>query len=501
MPDITRHQLSRISELISVQMGLHFPEARWSDLERGICSAATEFEFEDTDSFIRWLTSTRLAKNHIETLASHLTVGETYFFREREGFDLLEERIIPALTRLREKGERRIRIWSAGCSTGEEPYSIAILASRVISDLKDWNITILATDINPRFLRRATEGVYTEWSFRGTPQWIKDMYFRRKKEGHYEIIPQIREMVEFKYLNLAEDAYPSLTNNTNAMDIIICRNVLMYFSPDKAKKVVHGFYNSLVDKGWLLAGPTDIIRTISPSFVAGKFPNVPIYRKEIGRSQEIEDISHENIPYIPSVTETFYSQPSISTTPVEESTIQSVSISESGIEKADEPDSDQYSEANLMFEQGRYADAAEILTGLYQRGQDGPAVTGLLAKAYANQGRLEDALKWCEKAISEDVINPGYYYLLATILMEQGRIEDAVKSLKKTLYLDHDFTLAYFMLGNLMRRKGEYKASRKYFHNAADLLSRFRPEEVLPESEGITAGRLSEIIVSMTIEA
>jgi len=227
--NISTHQLSRISELVSALMGLHFPEGRYIDLERGIESASIDFGFDNNiEEFIKWLTSAALTKSHIETLASHLTVGETFFFREKRSFDVLEREILPGLIQSKDGGEKRLRIWSAGCSTGEEPYSIAILLNRMIPDLKDWNITILATDINSRVLKKASEGVYTDWSFRDTPPWIKEGYFKKIKEGVYEILPQFRKMVSFEYLNLAEDVYPTLLNNTNAIDLIFicCRQDL-----------------------------------------------------------------------------------------------------------------------------------------------------------------------------------------------------------------------------------------------------------------------------------
>ncbi len=295
--NISTHQLARISELVSALMGLHFPEGRYIDLERGIESASIDFGFDNNiEEFIKWLTSDALTKSHIETLASHLTVGETFFFREKRSFEVLEREILPGLIQSKDGGEKRLRIWSAGCSTGEEPYTIAILLNRMIPDLKDWNITILATDINSRVLKKASEGVYTDWSFRDTPPWIKEGYFKKIKEGVYEILPRIRKMVTFEYLNLAEDVYPTLLNNTNAIDLIFCRNVLMYFSTDTAKKSVNGFYKSLVDGGWLLLGPTDAMKPLSPEFVTVNFDNITLYRKDTKKTQAIEDLRQAIIP-------------------------------------------------------------------------------------------------------------------------------------------------------------------------------------------------------------
>src|SRR3989304_10126223 len=205
---ISKQLLSQLSELITPLMGLYFPETRWSDLERGIVPAARELGFADIEAFIKWLRSTPLTKNHVEILANHLTVGETYFFRDKESFQVIENRILPELLRSRQESEKRLRIWSAGCSTGEEPYSIAILLSRMIPDLKDWNITILATDIHPSFLHKASLGVYGDWSFRDTPPGVKERFFKKTRDGRFEIDDHIKRLVDFAYLNLAEGSHP-----------------------------------------------------------------------------------------------------------------------------------------------------------------------------------------------------------------------------------------------------------------------------------------------------
>ncbi len=498
---ISKQLLSHLSELVTTLMGLYFPEARWGDLERGIVSSARELGFADIEAFIKWLRSTPLTKNHVEILANHLTVGETYFFREKESFQVLEEHVFSELIRTRHENEKRLRIWSAGCSTGEEPYSIAILLSRLIPDLKDWNITITATDINLRSLKKASEGLYSEWSFRSAPSWIKESYFKRIENGHYEIIPPIKKMVTFEYLNLAEDVYPSLLNNTNAMDLIFCRNVLMYFSAERARKVVQGLYNSLLNDGWLLVSPTEAFKCLSSQFVTVNFSGTTLYRKDSKKPQTTEDIRRAEIPlYTPHIESKaefsrffgYIPEPQVVSASPE-------SIPAREIEKpeAEETPPDPYMEAVMMFEQGRYAEATEKLTGSSLKGKGNPKALALLARACANQGRLADALKWCKKAIAADTLNPGYHYLLATILLEHGLLEETIQSLKKALYLDPHFVLAYFVLGNIMQKQGEPETSRKYFKNAFELASAHKPEEALPESEGMTAGRLSEIIEAM----
>jgi len=500
--------LLKLSEFVADRIGLHFPKKRWGDLERKISSAAREFGFKDAESCAGWLLSSALTKSQIDILASHLTIGETYFFRQKKSFEVLEEHILPELIHSRRGTEQHLRIWSVGCSTGEEAYSLAILLSKLIPDRKDWNITILATDINPHFLTKASEGVYSEWSFRDTPQWVKERYFTKRDDGLFEILSTIKEMVTFSCHNLAEDTYPSLLNTTNAMDIIFCRNVLMYFTPECEKKVIDKLYNSLVDDGWLIVSPSETSHVLFSQFTTVDFPNAIFYRKAGSMPQTVDflqagpdeeaNVSLQTTPGFvteikPEVTfsgeykKILPKQPGLSLPPVIEE------------QKTAEPQTP-YTEAQALYMHGRYAETVDRILKLIADDQKDSKATTLLARAYANQGRLDEALEWCEKAIAADKLNSGLHYLRAAILQEQGSIDDAVIPLKQALYLDQNFVLAHFALGDLAMRQGRRRESNKHFRNALMLLRGYDHEDILPESEGITAGRLSEIIASITGE-
>ena len=205
---MTRHLSERLltglSEFVTERFGLHFPRKRWHDLERRICVTARELGCKDTGECLRLFLEAEPTPAQVEVLARQLTIGETYFFREQKSFELLERSILPELIAARRGKEQRLRLWSAGCSTGEEPYSLAILLSRLLPDLKEWNVTILATDLNPHSIGKATRGVYSDWSFRGTPPWLRERYFSRHGENGYAIAAAIRKMVTFACLNLAE---------------------------------------------------------------------------------------------------------------------------------------------------------------------------------------------------------------------------------------------------------------------------------------------------------
>ena len=481
--------LAGLNDFISSLMGLHFTESRLDDLERGIGLAAKDFGFESDTEFIDWLRSAPLKKDHIERLAFHLTVGETYFFRDSSSIAALEQKILPELIESRQVS-KRIRVWSAGCSTGEEAYSIAILLSRLIPGIESWNVSILATDINARALKKASEGVYTSWSFRDTPEWLRDRYFRRVAEGAYRIDPAIQKMVSFGYLNLAEDIYPSLLNNTNGVDIIFCRNVIMYFSEGVARSVVKGLRNSLVDDGWLLVSPAEAVRAVTGLFTPVSIGEAIFYRKSGGVQEPLRIFP-----------ETSVVQPLTGPLPqVEKPAAPHLPEPEEEAQAHAAPDAsrrDFLAEAEVFFSQGLYGEAASLLESISDedRGEDGQL---LLSRAYANMGRLEEASSWCERAQAKDALNRGAYILLATIRQEQARGEEAIKNLKKALYLDQDSVIAHFMLGKLLFSSGgAHEQALRHIRTAHKLLELLGDDDLLPESDGMMAGRLKEIIASM----
>ncbi|MFH1344248.1 MAG: CheR family methyltransferase [Pseudomonadota bacterium] len=460
-PTLPSPLLARLNNMLAARIGLHFPADRRGDLERGIAAAASAFGMPDAESCAHRLLSAPLTHREIEILASFLTVGETYFFREKRSFDVLEQHILPALLRAREGAERRLRIWSAGCCTGEEPYSIAMLLDRLIPDANTWNIRLLATDINPAYLRKAAEGEYGEWSFRSTPGWIRDRYFRSLRDGRFKIDEQIRKRATFSYLNLADDIYPSLTNNTNAMDVIFCRNVLMYFSVERARSVIDNLYRALVDGGWLIVSPAETSTTLFSSFTTVEFDGATLYRKD-ARADASCFASQLAVPAVDSM-QLPWRLPDETASP-----------------------------ADAYPEPARAADTCDRSAPPVEPDQASRA-----ARDCANQGRLSEADAWCRKAIATDKLNPAHHYLLSTIQQEQGRRDDAALSLARALYLDPDFVLAHYALGNLRQSQGRQCEAQRHFDNAMASLGCHAADEILPESDGLTAGRLSEIIDSM----
>ncbi len=470
--------LDDVSRCIAERMGLYFPRSKWRSLEQALGTAAVELGLKNAQECAEWFMSSPLSREHVETLAGYLTIGETYFLRENRCFEILEHEVIPDMLRAKKGHEQRLRIWSAGCATGEEPYSIAIMLHRMGDLLPGYDLSILATDINPHALRKARAGVYSEWAFRTAPPWFKENFFRQAGDKQYELLPHIKNMVTFSFLNLVEDSYPSLTTGSNALDMIFCRNVLMYFTPELAKKVVARFKLCLLEGGWLFVSPCEVSNTFLSGFKPVAFPDATLYRKQgIGEKAESEKGRNGETELVMNLSpiHRFPASPVQESSPVQEEV-------------------SHYQQALALYERGAYSEAAAMAASHLSRESNDTQALALLCRIYANEGKLDDALRASDQALAADKLSAGLHYLRAVILQEQGMNDEAAASLKKALYLDQDLVLAHFTLATLEQRKGKVKESQRHFNNALSLLDRYRPDEIIPESDGMFAGRLKEII-------
>ncbi len=505
----SQQDLCRAAEIVAARTGLHFPGERLRDMERGILSAATELGFSAPGACFDWLLTDSMSKNDIEILAYYLTIGETFFYRDCRCFTALREKILPELIKRRSGEGKNIRIWSAGCCTGEEPYTIAIILREIIPDISGWNITIRATDLNRRFVKKAMEGIYTEWSFRDTPPAFRERYFHQAGGRYYELLPEIREMVDFSIVNLAEDIYPSVINNTNAMDLIFCRNVLMYFTTVQAARAIRRLYNSISDNGFLIVSPSETSRVLFTQFEPVSINGMILYRKcpplkfiTDSDNDEVQSVIYKAVQTLDEHTqEELYS---IDKEPAHEETDDSKNLKIEEIVTNEEKSltginpvkgDDAMSEALFMFKAGNYRGTVKILLQHHiEKGTEEVPVMILLSRAYANIGELAEARRWCEKAINLEKLNAEYYHLLSVILIEQNEITLAENFLLKALYSDPDFALAHFTLGNLVKSMGREKEACRHFNNTVKILSKHDPENPVPGGDGMTAGSLAEIV-------
>ncbi|MGR9053517.1 MAG: CheR family methyltransferase [Gammaproteobacteria bacterium] len=203
------------------------------------------------------------------------TGGETYFFRDHGQFDLLRLRLLPELIERRQK-QKMLRLWSAGCASGEEAYSLAILIDMLLPKRDDWEITIIASDINSAALEKAKTARYGPWSFRMVPTDIRNRYFK-PINGEWILHDDIRGMVDFSHDDLINKAFP--TGKLQKMDLILCRNVFIYFDNDAVIGVAKKFVAALNENGYLMTAHAELLGLKLPAVQSRLFPEGVIYQR------------------------------------------------------------------------------------------------------------------------------------------------------------------------------------------------------------------------------
>ncbi len=272
---MTSEQFTRMAKIIYDRSGIHFPETKKYIIESRLSHRVDELEMEDFDQYISYLTMGPYQKDEFQEMFNRITINETSFFRNDAQLDVFEKQILPQILETRST-TKRLRIWSAACSTGEEPFTLAMLLHRTLGvRLSDWRIEILGTDISEKALAVANEGVYTSYAVRTTPALIKKRYF--KEDGRNFILdPTIHSMVNFEQHNL-KDTLAAKRHGT--WDVIFCRNVLIYFDDDMKRSVISMFGNQLAKDGTLFIGHSERIKTLTDEFTQLQIPQGFCYQK------------------------------------------------------------------------------------------------------------------------------------------------------------------------------------------------------------------------------
>lgn len=468
----------KYQDLLLRRSGLYYPEGKKDVLARVLLGAMRQSPSKSLDDYFELLSNQPSTHPEWDRLVSELTIGETYFFRNKGHFNCLSQHILPAIISQRAQTNRRIRIWSAGCATGEEPYSIAMLLREMIPNLEEWNILILATDINRDALNRAYKGTFSPWSFRNVEKYYIDRFFVQQGKM-YNIKDEIRQMVYFKYLNLVEDHYPSLSNNTSGMDVIFCRNVTIYFSEEVTKMVVGKLFDSLVNGGWLIPGASEPNMVTYQNFENKNFPGAVVFQKPLALPRNTTPIQ----------TGKKITASQVFTIP----TPQPKPANENGCKPPAEPQ-DPFQAALELLDANRVDEAIARLNEKVSQHPDYTPALCLLGKLFANKGDMDKALYWFDKAIEKDRLQPVLYFFLSNIYQGHGKIQEAIEALKKTLFLDPNFILAHYTLGRLYLQQGKNDLANRSLRNVQRLLENKPNEELIPEGDGMVAGHLAELV-------
>ena len=262
-----------VRDAIYRRTGIWFTDASRYLLQKRLSPRARELSFDSFQKYFYFLQYDPRADGEFDVIYDLVTTNETYFFREPAQFTAFVEEIVPEL--VSGKGVKKIRIWSAGCSSGEEPYSIAMLLEEA-----GWfsraSFEIFASDLNQQVLARARKGHYREAAFRSTDPTLREKYFARQADGSWHIADSIRNRVSFGRVNLYDEARVAVLGS---LDVIFCRNVIIYFDDASKKSVIRNFYNRLLDGGYLLLGHSESLISLSTEFKLKHLKNDMVYQK------------------------------------------------------------------------------------------------------------------------------------------------------------------------------------------------------------------------------
>ena len=262
-----------LRDAIYHRTGLWFAESSKYLLQKRLSPRAQEMNFDSFQKYFYFLQYDARSDSEFDTIYDLVTTNETYFFREPAQLTAFVEEIVPEL--LSRKTVKKIRVWSAGCASGEEPYSIAMLLTE--SDYYEHAaFEIFASDLSQQALARARIGDYRDSAFRATDSRMRDKYFVRQSESSWRVSDEIRNRVSFGRLNLYDEGRVALVGH---VDVIFCRNVIIYFDDASKRVVVSNFYNRLADGGYLLLGHSESLMTLSTQFKLKHLKNDMVYQK------------------------------------------------------------------------------------------------------------------------------------------------------------------------------------------------------------------------------
>jgi chemotaxis protein methyltransferase CheR len=471
------------ARLLQLHAGLAFRSHRCDDVERGIRLAMEKAGVTDVAEYCRLLEAGAVA---FDDLVAEVTVGETYFLRDPVHFEFIRREAVPEI--LRRRGpEHVLRVWSAGCASGEEAYSLAMLLEE---EGLSGRARILATDISRAALAKARVGVYGPWSLRGSDEAFVQRHFRRSG-GRCTLHDHIRPRVMFEYLNLALDSYPSLASGTWGMDLILCRNVLIYFEHQTVGRVARRLFESLADGGWLMTGPSDPPVTDHAAYETVVTAAGVFYRRRsaasgyrLGQPGPAAHVggTPERGPALlacppgPPPLESATSE--LPATPASWSSALSRGVETGGAALA---------ETRNALAGGEYGRVVELTRPLAAD----VAATALRVRALANLDVVK-AEQVCAEATKRHPLSAELHYLHAVLLVDRGRDEEAARAVRRAIYLDRSLAVAHFTLGSILRRRGDLAGARRAYRNVRELCLARPRGEPLPLADGEPAGRLAE---------
>ncbi|CAD5942132.1 Protein methyltransferase FrzF [Planktothrix tepida] len=503
-------------QLIATQTGLSIRVQDYAGLAQKIKARVKALKLPNPQAYFNLLSAdTVTSQQEWKQLIPLITTIESYFFRDQGQINLLRGVILPDLIASRQK-TKTLTFWSAGCSTGEEPYTLSILLQQLLPDWTNWTINILGTDVNEEALQKARQGLYTSWSFRMVDPEIRNQYFSRQGQD-WKINSKTQCSVQFFKLNLVKDlyCYPNYTAIQD-VDLIVCRNVFVYFEKNYINQVVSKFHHVLKPGGYLITGHAELNHQDCIELFQSKiYPESMVYQKMIGLIEESvlsqkTGLTHHNQGehLLSSSVQHQDSHLKIQQARSLGHLSETVKLPKRTLEEAKQYfQNKQYKTAIQKAEQ--FLQSSNPYLKSWELGNKNPegGIKGqedrigsrnlkpetqfeayyLLAQASANLGQYEQAIFYCKKALEIDSLSIFPYYLLLRIAQEQEDLAGAKLLSKRIIYLLPSSVPAYLELASIYEQEADYTRAVKMYSTALALLKSLPPSMGIEHLEGVTA--------------
>ncbi len=468
--DLTPEEFGRFRDYIHQHSGIFLEDQKSDSLRISLITRATRFGFSALAEYYDLLTSD---ENEFKELMNLVTINETSFFRFPAQFEALRTEVIPRILERKSPSSRQFRVWSAGCSTGEEPYSIAMTLLDSGLEGLGYSPEVLGTDVSTNALLKAKEAVYPARALLSVPHTAATRFFEPTAHGH-RVVEKVRRIVTLQYHNLIKEPYPlALMGN---WDVIFCRNVTIYFKLESTRRVVENYWESLNPGGFLFIGHSETLTSISDRFEPVELGGVFLYRKPLPRkiktfsqsvgsrdtrgAVEIADSTRAKrrerrlVSSERSQSSTRRSVFDARTPPVVADVTREVAGETEGVEGVSGEVEALLDAARLASAEGRTEAVLEAVQRVFELDSENPQAYLLSAFAHADMGQMDSAISECNRALSFNPLLPAARYILGMIYQRQGDAIRAISELKRTIYIDSDFALAHFTLANVYRQQG-----------------------------------------------
>jgi chemotaxis protein methyltransferase CheR len=483
-PILCPQDIDDLRDVVTRRFGLNVENANRDRLFEALQRALVRTGEADGGRYVRRLDCGECDRSEVAAFVEDVTVAETYFFRHPDQFRAVLERAIVE-RRHAAPCNRRLRILSAGCASGEEAYSLAILVRDYVPQRSARSVDVRGIDINPNLLAKAARGRYTAWSLRGVPEEIQRRHFHVDK-GEFELKPSVRELVQFEPCNLADDEHPIW--QPGAFDVIFCRNVIMYFTPEVTQSVIHRFARSLAPGGFLFLGPVETLRGMSHDFHLQHSCDTFYYQRRSPDEETARSYDRRAERTSPLCAST-------STAPLDESWVETIcrasdrvaSLSRDVLascstvctkDAAASGTASQFAAtghlgaARQLVAEERFEEALRLLQALPHSAGQNADVQLLCAALLTNAGRVEEAEQLCRTVLQDDELNAEAHYVLALCREHAGAFAAAIEQDQMAIYLDSQFAMPHLHLALVAKRTADRRTAHAEFQQAALLLAR-----------------------------